>query len=314
MPNDVAGASLMAVGSSAPELGIAIFAVILGGSYADVGIGTIVGSAVFNILVVTGASALVAGSLTIKAGSIERDVAFYLGTVALLLLAFWDGHVVLYEAGTFVAAYIIYLIVLWQWSKRNTGLDEQISHDATDGFDNEESGLFFLNSIVKKMIGFIARDPEKNHVWAMLVSILLIFALSFALVEATVIFSDAIGLPPLIVSLTLLAAGTSAPDIIASVEVAGGGRGSMAVANAVGSNIFNVLVGLGIPWLLLMALGTPIVEVSAPNLLASIFILCATVILLYVFLYTDRHLTRIEGVWLLLTYVAYVVYSVATGI
>ncbi len=314
MPNDVAGASLMAIGSSAPELGIAIFAVILGGSHADVGVGTIVGSAVFNILVITGASALVAGSLTIKAGSVERDVAFYLAAVALLLVAFWDGRIVLYEAAAFVVAYVVYLIVLWQWSKRNPDVDEHVPHNIMEQLDDDNSVLHPLNKGIRKLFGFIARDPEKNYVWAMIVSIIFIFAISFVLVEAAVIFSDAIGLPPVIVSLTLLAAGTSAPDLIASVEVAGEGRGSMAVANAVGSNIFDVLIGLGIPWLLLMALGTPIVEVGASNLLTSVFILCGTVVLLYIFLYTDRKFTRIEGIFLIITYIAYVVYSVAAGI
>lgn len=314
MPNDVAGASLMAIGSSAPELGIATFAVILGGSHADVGIGTIVGSAVFNILVITGASALVAGSLSIRAGSVERDVAFYLAAVALLLIAFWDGRVVLWEALAFLVAYIIYLIILWQWSKRNPDVDEKMTHHMVEELDEETSVLHPINRLIITVFRFIARDPEKQYVWAMVVSIAAIFGISFILVEAAVIFADAIGLPPVVVSLTLLAAGTSAPDLIASVEVASEGRGSMAVANAVGSNIFDVLIGLSIPWLLLMALGTPVVDVGTSGLITSVFVLCGTVFLLYIFLYTDRKFTRLEGIFLIITYVAYVVYSIATGI
>lgn len=313
MPNDVAGASLMAVGSSAPELSIAIFAVALGGNHANVGIGTIVGSAVFNILVITGISALVAGSLSIKAGSVERDVGFYLGSVALLVIAFWDGQVVLWEALTFVGAYIVYLIVLWQWSKRNPEVDEHVPHNIIDDLDEDTSVLHPLNVAIKKIFGLVARDPEKNYVWAMIISIVIIFGLSFVLVEAAIAFSDAIGLPPVIVSLTLIAAGTSAPDMIASVKVAGEGRGSMAVANAVGSNIFNVLLGLSLPWLVLIVFSGATVDVGTANLLSSIFVLCGTVILLYIFLYTDRKFTRIEGIFLLLTYITYVVYAIATG-
>ncbi|MGF1503915.1 MAG: sodium:calcium antiporter, partial [Anaerolineae bacterium] len=98
MPSDVAGASLMAIGSSAPELCIAMVAVILGGRHSDVGIVTIVGSAIFNILVITGASALVAGQLTVQANSVRRDIFFYLVSVGLLLVVFWDGTILLWEA------------------------------------------------------------------------------------------------------------------------------------------------------------------------------------------------------------------------
>ncbi len=89
LPSDVAGASFMAMGSSAPELFIAMIALVRGGEHSDVGVATIVGSAVFNILVITGASAVVAGKLIIKRGLVEHDVIFYLGSVAILLFVFW---------------------------------------------------------------------------------------------------------------------------------------------------------------------------------------------------------------------------------
>jgi Ca2+/Na+ antiporter len=138
------------------------------------------------------------------------------------------------------------------------------------------------------------------------VSILSIVILSWILVDTAVIFAGAIGLPPVVIALTVLAAGTSAPDLIASVVVAKQGRGGMAVANAIGSNIFDVLVGLGLPWLLaLTLLGRPFVAVGTHDLFLSVLILMGTVALLFVFLYTDRLLSRREGVALLGCYGLY---------
>jgi K+-dependent Na+/Ca+ exchanger-like protein len=313
MPSDVAGASLMAMGSSAPELCIALFAVIIGGSHTEVGIGTIVGSAVFNILVITGASAVVGGALPIKPGSVERDIIFYLLSVALLLFVFWNGEILIWEAVLLIVVYGAYLIVLWRWGENNPEDREEIPHHLIDKEDSPKGIMGRINRVVVRLVRLIARNPEEHYVWSLIVSIAFIAGISFGLVEAAVALSEAIGIPPVIVSLTVLAAGTSAPDLIASVDVAREGRGSMAVANAVGSNIFDVLIGLGLPWLIIMIFGQPFVEVSTTGLISSIFLLSGTVILLYIFLYTDRIFTRLEGIILIVTYVIYVVYAVVSN-
>ena len=311
LPSDVAGASLMAVGSSAPELFIALSAVFLGGEHGSVGIGTIVGSAVFNILVITGAAAAIVGNMDIKGGGVERDIIFYLGSVALLLWVFRDGQVTLLEAISFVAAYVIYLVILARWGEGKP-YESAVKQPETEK-EHKPTGVFGqINHVIATVFGFIARDPHKNYVWAMIASIAAIAGISFILVDAAVDFSNAIGLPPVIVSLTLLAAGTSAPDLIASVSVARDGRGEMAVANAVGSDIFDVLVGLGLPWLITLAFLHPFdpVPVDTEGLITSIFILSGTTVLLYVFLYTKRELSRIEGWILLLVYAVYVLWVI----
>lgn len=315
LPSDVAGASLMAVGSSAPELFIALIAVFgAGGEHSEVGIGTIVGSAIFNILVITGVAAIVAGKMVMKQGAVERDIIFYLGSIAILLFVFWNGEILLWEAGLMVAAYIAYLAMLWYWSRTNP----EDAAESTVGGDHLHHGegrspLAMLNRIIERAFALIARDPVKNYVWAMLISIAAIAGLSWVLVESAIALSEDLGLPAVIVSLTLLAGGTSAPDLIASVDVARDGRGAMAVANAVGSNIFDVLIGLGLPWMLMILLVDPEVLVSTTGIIESIFLLSVTTIILYALLNTGRILTRIEGMGLLAVYVLYVIYVVATN-
>lgn len=314
IPSDVAGASLMAIGSSAPELFIALIAVFTGGDHANVGIGTIVGSAVFNILVITGASAVIAGKMTMQRGSIERDILVYLASVGLLLYVFWDGRIELWEASLMMVLYVGYLALLWYWSRAHKD-DEEIRDDVgskpTDG-----NGFFAqLSESVAKIFELVIGNPKQNYVRGMIISIIVIAGLSYILVESAVVMSDAIGLPPVIVSLTLLAAGTSAPDLIASIDVARDGRGTMAVSNAVGSNIFDVLVGLGLPWIVaIVGLSMGTVDVGTSGLLESMFILVGTVVLLYVLIRMGRRLTRFEG-WILLgAYVVFIVYAIMTGI
>ena len=316
LSDEVAGASLMAMGSSAPELAIALMALFSGGGeHSDVGIGTIVGSAVFNILVITGVSAVVAGGLHIHVFAVRRDIIYYLVSIGYLALVFFDGHVSLIEAILGLVGYVVYMGVLIVL-KDPEGDDDppaDLSHE-----DQPQKAKFALwrqlDSLIVSLLRRITGEPQKNFIWAFIVSILLIVALSYVLVEATIVFSASIGIPPVIVALTLLAAGTSAPDLMSSVDVAREGRGGMAVANAVGSNTFDLLIGLALPWtiaLVLQQVGG--IDVGSDNLWTSIGILVATTLVLFLFLETKRDLSKREGWILLLLYAVFVLYTLLSG-
>jgi K+-dependent Na+/Ca+ exchanger-like protein len=313
IPSDVAGASLMAMGSSAPEICIALIAVFIGGSHGEVGIGTIVGSAVFNILVITGASALVAGQLAMNIESVQRDIAFYIISILLLLFVFWNGEILIWESILLLVAYVVYLVVLWRWGDTHPSPREHPKRHPIKQDETQKSLLSRFNRLLVRVFGFVARDPEEDYIWSMVVSIAGIAILSYILVEAALALSAAINLPPVIVSLTVLAAGTSAPDLISSISVAEEGRGNMAIANAVGSNIFDILVGLGLPWLLILLLGDPQLFVSTDGLISSIIVLTVTVLLLYYFLYSNSTFTRRDGIILIIVYVVYIAYAILTA-
>ena len=317
LPSNVAGASLMAMGSSAPELSIALLALFReGGAHSDVGIGTIVGSAVFNILVITGVSAIVRDA-RITLPVIIRDTVFYMTSIILLLVTFFDGRITLKESLLFLIWYVLYLVFLFVMPSddpEESGVDIHPA-DHVAAVPGRSGGLAVrVTGAIKAGIGWVAGDPERSSVRAFGVAIIVIVALSWVLVDSAVIFAGAVGLPPVVIALTVLAAGTSAPDLLSSVLVAREGRGAMAVANAVGSNIFDILVGLGLPWLLaILFLGRPIIEVGTGDLIASTVVLMGTVVILFTFLYTDRRLTRREGVALLGIYAAYVLWTVMAG-
>lgn len=302
----VAGASLMAMGSSAPELAIALIALFKGGgANSDLGIGTIVGSAVFNILVITGASALVRPAL-IDFKVITRDGLMYLSSIGLLLFAFRDGSIELYEAILFLVLYAVYIAILYFW--------KDTPEDESEGEDDEDDVAAELPhpvlAIVPKVIGLFMGEPRRNYVRSFAFSIILIGALCHFLVNAALVFSTALEIPPVLVGLTLLAAATSVPDLIASLLVARQGKGAMAIANAFGSNVFDILICLGLPWVIaIVALGREVV-VDTQGIWSSAMTLVGTVLLLVFLLFTQRRLSRAEGGILITVYVAYVAWMV----
>ncbi|CAK8723205.1 Solute carrier family 24 (Sodium/potassium/calcium exchanger), member 5 [Candidatus Electrothrix aarhusensis] len=324
LPHNVAGASLMAMGSSAPELAIALTALFQGnGEHSDVGIGTIVGSAVFNILVITGASAL-ARPAKITLAVVIRDCLVYVMSIVLLLFTFYDGQIHPFEALSFLVLYASYLLILYKWNswfpketmsevEKNEKPKPHISEEQDSKGKDRRSIIDVINYWITKVLGIFAGDVEQSYLRVFFVSIAVIVGISWILVKSVIIFGDATAIPPVIVALTLLAAGTSAPDMISSVVVARQGRGDMAVANAVGSNIFDILVGLGLPWLIVIGIGMmtggpTFVEVGTADLFNSTLVLLGTVFILFILLYTKRTLSRIEGGILILLYVIYVLW------
>lgn len=310
LPSDVAGATFMAVGSSAPELFTTLFAVFKqGGGHADVGAGTIVGSAIFNILVIIGvSSAFRRVKLTWQ--PILRDLIFYILTIIALLVVFWDGKIVIAESLLFLGMYVLYIISVVNWKKLFFYTD-------IDPIDIIESSVKKSQAaqFSKKLLSFIIPDPEKKpkaYLGTFGLSIAFIATLSYLLVESAVILGSSLGISPTIIALTVLAAGTSIPDLFSSIIVAKQGRGDMAVSNAIGSNVFDVLFALGFPWLLLFLTGAQSIAVSTENLMSSVFLLFATVVAVVV-LFVVRKWTigRRAGFFLLGIYGLYLFYMIS---
>jgi Ca2+/Na+ antiporter len=159
------------------------------------------------------------------------------------------------------------------------------------------------------LFGFLMGHPRKAYLRTFSVSVGFIAIISWFLVEYAVIFADSIGIPPVIVALTILAGGTSVPDLISSIIVARQGRGEMAVANAIGSNVFDILVGLGLPWVVIILVRGSNVFVGVQSLWGPTIVLLATVVLLFILLSTGRVLTRKEGWALVAAYGVFVVWT-----
>ena len=300
LSSDAAGATLMAVGSSAPELFVALFAVLKPGDHQVIGVGSIVGSAIFNLMVIIGAASLVKeAKLTWK--PMVRDLAFYVLTVAMLVWFISDGSFNLNESFIFLGMYVVYVIVVIYWKKWVPYNDMPYVDEIKDVHGQHNHYTKYIDRFLSLLF------PSKERYYLVfLFSIIIIAALSYVLVESAVVIAHNLNIPESIIALTILAAGTSVPDLFSSVIVARQGRGDMAVSNAIGSNIFDILVGLGLPFVIAMLIYGGEIQ-SGGNLTLSSIILFGSVILLILLLLLRKWRTgKTVGIILLSLYVVYV--------
>src|SRR5690606_15021638 len=144
--------------SSAPEFFtsfIAVFGLAGGGAHGDVGAGTIVGSAIFNVLVIVGVSAAFK-AIKLQWQPVVRDQIFYILTILLLLYAFWDGSITIIEAGVFVAVYGIYVFTVVKWRKWLNYEDINVE------LLSEEKNRKSLNKVSHFLLSIVIPDPEKR--------------------------------------------------------------------------------------------------------------------------------------------------------
>lgn len=297
LSSDAAGATLMAVGSSAPELFVALFAVLKPGNHDAIGIGSIVGSALFNLLAIGGIVALVRkSSLTWQ--PMIRDIAFYFVAVVLLLWGIIDGNFSLTDSLLFLALYVVYVFAVVRW--RHWFPYKDNGKDAQHEEEEEEKP-----NLIDRILSFCLPKPE-HYYWIFLISIVLIAGMSWVLVESAIHISHILNIPETIIALTVLAAGTSIPDLISSMIVAKQGRGDMALSNAIGSNIFDILVGLGLPFLIAILASGEGIPAGGQNLEGSSIILFASLIAFALLLLVKRwKINWVTGVILLGLYIAY---------
>jgi len=178
--------------------------------------------------------------------------------------------------------------------------------------------LFVLTVPLIVLFVYTIPDTRKPHLAkycyaSFLISILWVGVFSYFLVEWTSIVGDTLHIPLVVMGLTFLAAGTSIPDLLSSVIVAKNGLGDMAVSSSVGSNLFDILVGLPVPWLLFsMVYGGEAVQVNADGLEISILILLAMLLLVtLIIMAAGWRMTKLLGVAMMILYVLFVAQDLA---
>jgi len=321
---EVTWATFMAIWSSAPELFTSIFALFAifwsWDTESSIWAWTIVWSAVFNVLVIIWATAIVIRkNKKIKRWPIARDLVFYSLTIILLFVTFWDWMITFYETIIFVASYILYIFIVANWSKRWKYSDEEIP-DIEAWFESKEDEVresySWIWRITTKIFNIIIPNPNlwKNRFYrTFLVSISIIAFLAHFMVESAVAVAQWFGIPQAIVGLTILAAGTSIPDLISSMIVAKKWHWNMSVSNALWSNVFDILFGLWFVYFvyfLVHGIDTVII-VDQASLLLSIWLLLWSVLLVLVwFLVYKRKLTKWLGWILIAVYIAYLIFNV----
>ena len=283
----VVGLTIVALGTSAPEVAVSVGAVLDG--KADIAIGNVVGSNIFNVLFILGISALIT-PLVVNIQLIRQEVPIMLGASLLLLALSLDGQLSFLDGGFLFALLVVYTLFLVVQSRRET-------QAARDEFAREnrpaEAGAW--DSHWAAQIGLIAAGL-----------VALVFGSEY-LVQASVSFARSMGVSDLVIGLTIVAAGTSMPEVATSITAAIKGERDIAVGNVVGSNTFNILGCLGLSALVSGDMGLPI----APSLLAfDMWVMLAVALACLPIFLTGREIARWEGGVVLGYYVAYAAYLI----
>lgn len=211
------GITIVGVGTSMPELVSSLFAVF--GSVTEIVVANALGSNVANILIIVSLSVLVARNLTVSKNLIDLDIPILIASTALFYLAAYDGKITLIEALLLIASYVSYILF--------TIFIKETHEQAED-----------LNHLEKA--------KNKDYLW-LIISLILISVSANYLIDAVVAISDILKIAPAIISITAVAVGTSLPELFVSVKAAKAGKSEVALGNIFGSNVFNILMVVGIP-------------------------------------------------------------------
>jgi len=290
LPAIFRGAILAAVGSSFPELTSAVISTLVHGKF-DLGVSAIVGSAIFNILVIPAIAGLAADRLEANHTLVYKDAQFYITSVAVLLLTFSfaviyqpvEGEELVGEMNRLIALvpfllYFLYIFLQFQ--------------DVRDDRKKKKSDP--------------PSDISVKREWLRLaLSLVIIVAGVEGLVRAAIGFGEYFNTPDFLWGLTVIAAGTSLPDAYVSVKTARRGEGVVSLANVLGSNIFDLLVA--VPVGILIAGTAPIdFKVAAPMMG---FLTLAT-IMLFTMMRTSLRLRKSECWTLLALYAIFIAWMV----
>lgn len=344
MKEDIAGATFMAVASSSPELFINCVGTFV--TEGDLGVGTIVGSAVFNVLAVPACCGLFANMvLDLEWWPVTRDSVMYGLSVILLIVFLKDGKIYFSEALILVLAYIFYILLMAFNNSLSSSANRLVTRlkkrsyyteiigetqpllTAQDGkYNNNETnnvhGILDAELTLKdceeleestKIWEWPREETTKGQIWwvftwpisfllymttpdcrkyprlfvfTFIMCIIWIGSTSYMVAWLITVIGDTLNIPDSVMGLTFLAAGTSVPEAVSSVIVTNQGHGSMGLSSSIGSNTFDILLCLGLPWLIKTAFypkvpGNHWVKINSSGITYSAISLLSTLVALY---------------------------------
>ncbi|NOZ85341.1 MAG: sodium:calcium antiporter [Deltaproteobacteria bacterium] len=253
------GLTIVAFGTSAPEFAVTVAAAFQG--HADISVGNIVGSNIFNLGFILGGCALF-GTLKTSREVVYRDGLLLILTASLLIFFFRDRFLARWEAGILLLGLVSYLFLLWR------GRDRKYK-----AVGNDKAGI---------------RDGAK-----LLIGIACVVGGGDLLVDSASSIARVLGISEWVIAVTIVAAGTSAPELATSLMAAVKGKSSISLGNLIGSDLFNLLGVLGTAGLI-----KPMGVVREAG--SSMWMLLAMCVMAVAFMRTGWRLTRMEGLLLVL--------------
>lgn len=290
IPPLIIGLTVVAFGTSAPETAVSVQAAF--NSSGDLAIGNVIGSNIANVLLILGLTAVVA-PLIVSRQLIRLDVPIMIGASLVVYALAWDGSLSRLDGALLFAGVLAYTGFLIISSRRDKSAVAE---------DDEFAKEFGLD------------EPAKPYAWAInlgliIAGLVLLVTGSNFLVDSAVTMARALGISELVIGLTVVAIGTSLPELATSIMAAIKGERDIAVGNIVGSNIFNLLCVLG-----LASMVSPQAINVAANALAFDFpVMIAVAVACLPIFFAGYRINRWEGLLFLAYYVAYTVYLVLSS-
>ncbi len=274
----VVGLTVVAFGTSAPELVVSLKAALLGNS--SISIGNVIGSNIANIALIVGIASLIR-PMDVHANVIRREIPIMIGVSMMLILFLIDGEIGFIDGLIFVIGLIIYLVfnVMLALKEKNPEVDLEF-----------EEGLKSKIGIPVSIVLMIAGLG------------LLILGANF-FVQSAVAIAKMFNVSDAIIGLTIVAIGTSLPELITSIVAAYKNEADIAIGNVVGSNVFNILGILGITALII-----PISSAGISYVDLGVMLFCAVILL--PLSKTGFSISRLEGGFLLFSYTIYMYYLI----
>ncbi|MDD6202708.1 MAG: calcium/sodium antiporter [Lachnospiraceae bacterium] len=276
IPQIVIGLTIVAMGTSLPEAAVSITAAFKGS--AEITIGNVLGSNILNILIILGITSVII-PLTVKKNTLKYEIPYVILISAILfVLGFFDKEVSRVDGLILWMLFIIFMIYLFKLAKKGEDTGEEVP-----------------------------QVTEDDRLWKMILSVFIGAGLivwgSNLTVDAATVLARMFGWSERLIGLTIVALGTSLPELVTSVVAGMKGKTDIAIGNIVGSNIFNILFVVGTTALII-----PVVY--APNFLIDSIVCIASAALLLLCVIKNRKLTRVGGIVMLLSYAAYFVYLI----
>lgn len=292
----IIGLTVVSSATSAPELAVSTGAALSGSP--GLAVGNVVGSNIANILLILGLTAAF-GTLTVRKQLIRADIPVMIGLSLLVLLLALDGRLSTLDGAVLLFLLVAYLVGIIVYARR------QQAPDDGPGLDGEETADTVDSILMQKLRATTGRSVATDLVFVA-VGVGLLVAGAQMLVAAATNIATSLGISELIVGLTVVAIGTSLPELATSVIAAIRGDRDMAVGNLVGSNIFNIGAVLG-----LSAVVSPEgIGVDRAAVVFDLPVMVAVALVLLPLAFTGGVIARWEGHLLVALYVVYVVYLV----
>ena len=279
IPQLIIGLTIVAMGTSAPEAAVSITAAANGS--ADITIGNIVGSNILNVLIILGLSAVVF-PLTVAKSTILIDIPVTIGVTVLLFVLGLDGNITRIDGIIMLVIFVSYLGFLIWSAKREKSLGQDL--DSSSEEKSEEKPLSIWKAILLTIVGLA-----------------LVILGSRFVVDSASFIARRFGLSERFIGLTIVALGTSLPELFTSVVAASKKNCDIAIGNIIGSNLFNILFVVGLSSLIIPV---PFAEAFRIDTLVAL----GSVVALLLFCLPKKRLSRLGGAIFLLAYLAYFIF------